>query len=48
MKTAGRFRRTCYPGVDRTGLARFLVTTAYNLVRLSRLLTRPTVIEAVT
>lgn len=47
MKTVGGFRRTRYRGVDRTGLAGYLVATAYNLVRLSRLLTRPTAMEAV-
>ena len=38
MKTIGGFRRTRYRGLDRTGLAGYLVATAYNLVRLSRLL----------
>ncbi len=37
MKTVGGFRRTRYRGVARTGLAGYLVATAYNLVRLSRL-----------
>jgi transposase len=37
MKTVGGFRRTRYRGLDRTGLAGYLVATAYNLVRLSRL-----------
>ena len=37
MKTIGGFRRTRYRGLDRTGLAGYLVATAYNLVRLSRL-----------
>ena len=41
MKTVGGFRRTRYRGLDRTGLAGYLVATAYNLVRLSRLLLRP-------
>ena len=41
MKTVGGFRRTRYRGLDRTGLAGYLVGTAYNLVRLSRLLARP-------
>jgi transposase len=36
MKTVGGFRRTRYRGLDRTGLAGYLVATAYNLVRLSR------------
>ena len=34
MKTVGGFRRTRFRGVDRTGLAGYLVATAYNLVRL--------------
>lgn len=38
MKTVGRFRRTRYRGLDRTGLAGYLVTTAFNLVRMARLL----------
>jgi transposase len=37
MKTVGGFRRTRYRGLDRTSLAGYLVATAYNLVRLSRL-----------
>ena len=37
MKTIGGFRRTRFRGLDRTGLAGYLVATAYNLVRLSRL-----------
>jgi transposase len=37
MKTVGGFRRTRYRGLDRTGLSGYLVATAYNLVRLSRL-----------
>ena len=41
MKTVGGFRRTRYRGVERTGLAGYLVATAYNLVRLGRLLTLP-------
>ena len=41
MKTVGGFRRTRYRGLDRTGLAGYLVATAYNLVRLSRLAARP-------
>lgn len=40
MKTVGGFRRTRYRGRDRTGLAGYLVATAYNLVRLSRLAAR--------
>ena len=42
MKTVGGFRRTRFRGVERTGLAGYLVGTAYNLVRISRLLSRPT------
>jgi len=41
MKTVGGFRRTRYRGLDRTRLAGYLVATAYNLVRLSRLLVQP-------
>ena len=37
MKAVGGFRRTRFRGLDRTGLAGYLVATAYNLVRLSRL-----------
>ena len=37
MKTVGGFRRTRYRGVDRTGLAGYLVATAYNLVRMAKL-----------
>jgi hypothetical protein len=37
MKTVGGFRCTRYRGLDRTGHAGYLVATAYNLVRLSRL-----------
>lgn len=37
MKTVGGFRRTRYKGVDRTGLAGYLVATAYNLVRMAKL-----------
>ena len=38
MKTVGGFRRTRYRGLARTQLAGYLVATAYNLVRMSRLL----------
>ena len=38
MKTVGGFRETRYRGLDRTGLAGYLVATAYNLVRLVKLL----------
>ncbi|MXZ24447.1 MAG: IS5 family transposase [Caldilineaceae bacterium SB0665_bin_21] len=41
MKTVGGFRRTRYRGVARTGLAGYLVATAYNLVRLAKLLDEP-------
>jgi len=41
MKTVGGFRRTRYRGVERTGLAGYLVATAYNLVRLAKLLDEP-------
>jgi transposase len=37
MKTVGGLRRTRYRGLEKTGLAGYLVATAYNLVRLSRL-----------
>ena len=42
MKTVGGFRRTRYRGLDRTGLAGYLVGTAYNLVRMARLITAET------
>jgi transposase len=38
MKTVGGFRRTRYRGLDRTGLMGHLVATAYNLVRITRLI----------
>ena len=38
MKPVGGFRRTRYKGTDRTGLAGYLVGTAYNLVRMAKLL----------
>ena len=41
MKTVGGFRRTRYRGLDRTGLAGYLVATAYNLVRMAKLLRSP-------
>jgi IS5 family transposase len=41
MKTVGGFRQTRYRGLDRTGLAGYLVATAYNLVRLVKLLPPP-------
>ena len=37
MKTVGGFRKTRYRGRDRTQLAAYLVGTAYNLMRISRL-----------
>ncbi len=48
MKRVGGFRRTRYHGVDRTGLAGYLVATAYNLVRMVKLVggVAPTVITA--
>lgn len=46
MKTVGGFRRTRFRGVDKTGLAGYLVATAYNLVRLARLMLPLTVVEA--
>jgi transposase len=42
MKTVGGFRRTRYLGLERTQLAGYLVAAAYNLVRIARLLARPT------
>ncbi len=38
MKTVGGFRQTRYRGVERTGLAGYFVAAAYNLVRMSNLL----------
>ena len=37
MKTVGGLRRTRYRGIDKTGLAGYLVATAYNLVRMAKL-----------
>jgi hypothetical protein len=37
MKTVGGFRRTRYRGLERIQLAGYLVATAYNLVRMVRL-----------
>ena len=34
------------PGLDRTGLAGYLVATAYNLVRLARLVMQPDLAQA--
>jgi transposase len=41
LKTVGGFRRTRYRGLARTQLAGYLVATAYNLVRMARLLALP-------
>ena len=40
MKTIGGFRRTRYRGLDRTGLSGYLVATAYNLVRMTKLVSQ--------
>ena len=37
MKTVGGFRRTRFIGLERTQLAAYLVATAYNLIRMLRL-----------
>jgi hypothetical protein len=37
----GGFRRTGYRGLARTQLAGYLVVTAYNLVRMARLVGQP-------
>src|SRR5579871_2258919 len=42
MKTIGGFRRTRYLGLDKTQLAGHLVATAYNLVRMVRLVASAT------
>ena len=42
VKTVGGFRRTRYRGLDRTGLAGYLLGTAYNLARMARLMTAAT------
>ncbi len=47
MKTVGGFRRTRYHGQERTGLAGYLVGTAYNLVRMAKLLVKEPVTIAV-
>ncbi len=41
MKTVGGLHRTRYRGRERTGLAGYLVATAYNLVRMAKLLVGP-------
>jgi transposase len=38
MKTIGGFGRTRYRGVERTGLSAYLVASAYNLVRISKMM----------
>jgi transposase len=43
MKTVGGFRRTRYRGLERTQLAGYLVATAYNLVRMGRLVSPATI-----
>src|SRR3954451_17510200 len=42
MKTVGGFRKTRYRGLERVDFAGYLVATAYNLVRLVRLTSVPT------
>jgi IS5 family transposase len=42
MKTVGGFRRRRFVGLERTQLAGYLVATAYNLVRIARLMAHPT------
>jgi len=39
MKTVGGFRKTRYRGRERTGLCAYFVAAAYNLVRMSKLMT---------
>jgi transposase len=41
LKEVGGFRRTRYRGLARTQLAGYLVATAYNLVRMARLVDQP-------
>jgi transposase len=41
IKTIGWFRRTRYIGLQRTQVAGYLVATAYNLVRMARLVAHP-------
>jgi len=41
MKTVGGLRRTRYRGQTRTQLAGYFVATAYNLVRMARLIPKP-------
>jgi len=42
MKTVGGFRRTRHVGLDKTQMAGYLVATAYNLVRMVRLVASTT------
>jgi transposase len=42
MKTIGGFRRTRFIGLERSQLAAYLVAAAYNLIRMARLVARPT------
>jgi len=42
MKTVGGFRKTRYRGLERVDFAGYLVAAAYNLVRLVRLTSLPT------
>jgi IS5 family transposase len=42
VKTVGGFRRTRFIGLNLTQLAAYLVATAYNLVRMARLVAGPT------
>src|SRR6266849_8878615 len=44
MNTVGGFRRTRYRGLERTQLAGYLVATAYNLVRMARLVPATTAV----
>jgi len=41
MKTVGGFRRTRYRGLDKTNLTGYIVATAYNLVRMTKLASMP-------
>jgi IS5 family transposase len=42
MKSVGGFRKTRYRGLERVDFAGYLVAAAYNLVRLVRLTSQPT------
>ncbi|HEX8967278.1 MAG TPA: transposase, partial [Chloroflexota bacterium] len=42
IKTVGGFRKTRYRGLERVDFAGYLVAAAYNLVRLVRLTSLPT------